>query len=184
MSNDNQTVSLTDEDLVLVDEKDNIVGFEDRDKCHDGEGLLHRAFSIFLFNHSRHLLIQRRSNQKRLWPMYWSNSCCSHPKRNEENEVAIQRCLKEELGISVPLKFLFKFQYHAKFNKKGAEYENCAVYLGTSNETIEPNPNEIADWKFIDLQELQSEISDHPERFTPWFKIELERILRDHRQDI
>ena len=99
--------------LILVDEADCEVGHASRSRCHEGTGLLHRAFSLFIFNDRGELLVQQRSAAKRLWPLYWSNSCCSHPRRAETMEAAIHRRLYEELGIKCLLHFLFKFQYQA-----------------------------------------------------------------------
>ena len=97
--------------LILVDEKDQGVGYLSKARCHEGRGVLHRAFSLLIFNAGGELLIQQRSSSKRLWPLYWSNSCCSHPRGSETMEAATRRRLREELGISCPLRFLFKFQY-------------------------------------------------------------------------
>src|SRR6185437_2320775 len=102
------------ESLILVDEADREVGYMSKERCHDGRGILHRAFSLLIFNERSELLLQRRSAAKRLWPHYWSNSCCSHPRRAETMEAAIHRRLYEELGLACPLQFLFKFQYHAQ----------------------------------------------------------------------
>ncbi|MGA1825173.1 MAG: isopentenyl-diphosphate Delta-isomerase [bacterium] len=184
ISFNNQAVSFKDEELILVDKNDTIVGHATKAVCHDGCGILHRAFSIFIFNDSKQLLLQKRSKQKRLWPLYWSNSCCSHPRKNEDNETATQRRLKEELGISIPLKFLFKFHYYVKLDGKGAENEYCSVYIGKSNKKIIANTNEISQLKFMDLSVLESKIAECSNTFTPWFKIELTRILKNHMQDI
>ncbi len=179
-----QSVSFEDEELILVNDNDDIIGYKSKAECHDGDGILHRAFSIFIFNSSKQVLMQKRSIKKRLWPLFWSNSCCSHPRKSEDNEFATQRRLKEELGIHTPLKFIFKFQYHAKLDNKGAEHENCSVYIGKTDKEIIANPDEIAEWKFFDLSELADELLRHPESFTPWFKIEWKRILENHIQDI
>jgi isopentenyl-diphosphate Delta-isomerase len=97
--------------LILVDGADREVGFLPKDLCHDGQGVLHRAFSLLVFNEKGEQLLQQRSASKRLWPLYWSNSCCSHPRRGESMEAAVKRRLDEELGLSCPVQFLFKFQY-------------------------------------------------------------------------
>ena len=121
--------------LILVDEADRSLGFLSKALCHEGRGVLHRAFSLLIFNERGELLIQQRAASKRLWPMYWSNSCCSHPRGDESMETATQRRLLEELGIRCPLQFLFKFQYQAQFDATGAENELCSVYIGRCRET-------------------------------------------------
>ncbi|NOX87519.1 MAG: isopentenyl-diphosphate Delta-isomerase [Calditrichaeota bacterium] len=179
MSN-NRIVSFDDEKLVLVDENDNVLGYENKDTCHDGDGILHRAFSIFIFNDKGELLLQQRSKEKRLWGLYWSNTCCSHPRKGETYEQATHRRLKEELGLDAPLKFLFKFKYHARFNDAGSENELCSVYVGKTNADPRVNQNEIAAIRFVSPQELEKEMAEHPERFTPWFKMEWDRIKKDY----
>src|SRR5579885_3336120 len=94
-----------EEALILVDEADRGVGFMSKDQCHRGSGVLHRAFSVLIFNDAGELLIQQRAAGKRLWPLYWSNSCCSHPRGRETLEAATRRRIAEELGIACPLRF-------------------------------------------------------------------------------
>src|SRR5690606_14929915 len=108
-------VSFDDEALVLVDADDREIGFLDKASAHDGEGVLHRAFSLFIFNPQGELLLQQRAADKRLWPGFWANSCCSHPRRGESMQDAIRRRLDEELGLDCALHFLFKFQYQARY---------------------------------------------------------------------
>ncbi|RMI05009.1 MAG: isopentenyl-diphosphate Delta-isomerase [Calditrichaeota bacterium] len=181
--NDRQ-VSFDDELLIVVDENDNVIGYKNKVECHRGEGILHRAFSIFIFNDRGELLIQKRSAQKPLWPLFWSNSCCSHPRKGEEMAEAAQRRLQEELGFTTPLKHLFTFQYHARYRDVGSEREVCAVYIGKCNGEVRVNPNEIEEWRFVDVETITRELQEHPERYTPWFKLEWERILRDHRAEL
>jgi isopentenyl-diphosphate delta-isomerase len=168
--------------LVLVDAADRNVGYLSKALCHEGRGVLHRAFSLLIFNDYGELLIQQRSRAKRLWPLYWSNSCCSHPRGAETLEAATQRRLREELGISCPLQYLFKFQYRAQFDATGAEHELCSVYIGRSGEKIKINSDEILDWRWISPEALQREIAmQGGESFTPWFMLEWVQIWRDHR---
>jgi isopentenyl-diphosphate delta-isomerase len=178
--------SATDPDaLILVDEADHSLGFLSKELCHEGQGVLHRAFSLLIFNEGGELLIQQRAASKRLWPMYWSNSCCSHPRGDETLETATQRRLYEELGVHCPLHFLFKFQYQAQFDATGAENELCSVFVGRCRGPIEANPDEIHDWRWIDPEALHREIAmDKDGTFTPWFKLEWARIWRDHRQEV
>lgn len=176
-----KTVSFDSEPLILVDENDKIVGHKDKASCHKGKGTLHRAFSIFIFNSKGQLLLQKRSDTKRLWPLYWSNSCCSHPRKNEETPVAATRRLQQELGMQTTLRYLYKFQYHAQYDVTGAEHELCSVFIGSSDDPVLVNHNEISDWRFVKPEQLTAEITKHPDQFTPWLKLEWEYILKHHR---
>jgi isopentenyl-diphosphate Delta-isomerase len=169
------------EALILVDEADREVGHLSKDKCHDGQGVLHRAFSLLIFNEEGELLLQQRAASKRLWPQYWSNSCCSHPRRAESMETAIHRRLYEELGLRCPLQFLFKFQYQAQFESAGSEQELCSVFIGRSGDPVRTDPGEIMAWRWIRPEALQAELAADADKFTPWFKMEWARIWRDHR---
>ena len=170
------------ESLILVDEADREVGYLSKARCHEGRGVLHRAFSLLIFNDRGDLLLQRRAAAKRLWPHYWSNSCCSHPRRTESMETAIHRRLREELGLTCSLRFLFKFQYQAQFDNIGAEHELCSVFIGRSTGCVLADRHEISDWRWVSPEELMAEMQGAgAERFTPWFIMEWERIWRYHR---
>jgi isopentenyl-diphosphate Delta-isomerase len=170
------------EPLILVDGTDREVGYLDKVRCHAGRGVLHRAFSLLIFNSRRELLLQQRAASKRLWPLYWSNSCCSHPRRRETMEAATRRRLGEELGLGCPLQFLFKFEYQAQFDATGAEHELCSVYIGRSDAPPRINHHEIRAWRWVSPERLQRELAG-PEAagFTPWFRLEWERTWREHR---
>jgi isopentenyl-diphosphate Delta-isomerase len=171
--------------LILVDATDRSLGFLSKALCHEGRGVLHRAFSLLIFNESGELLIQQRAASKRLWPMYWSNSCCSHPRGDETLETATQRRLYEELGINCPLHFLFKFQYQAQFDATGAENELCSVFVGRCRDPIKADSHEIRDWRWISPEALGREMAaDGGRTFTPWFMLEWARIWRDHRSAV
>jgi isopentenyl-diphosphate delta-isomerase len=170
--------------LILVDEADRGVGYLSKLKCHEGSGVLHRAFSLLIFNDEGELLLQQRSASKRLWPLYWSNSCCSHPRSHETMEAAIQRRLREELGLACPLHFLFKFQYQAQFDETGAENELCSVFIGRSAGTVKVNPDEIHAWRWVAPEALQAEMDSGAGNFTPWFKLEWARVRRDHHAQV
>jgi isopentenyl-diphosphate Delta-isomerase len=173
------------EALILVDEADQNVGYLSKALCHEGRGVLHRAFSLLIFNDYGELLIQQRAASKRLWPLYWSNSCCSHPRGTETLEAATQRRLREELGIGCPLQFLFKFQYQAQFDATGAEHELCSVFIGRSGERIKVNSEEIQDWRWISPTALQREITSQGSAcFTPWFLLEWVQTWQDHRREV
>ena len=170
--------------LILVDESDRGVGTLSKTECHEGRGVLHRAFSLLIFGAGGELLIQQRSAAKRLWPLYWSNSCCSHPRSGETMEAAIHRRLYEELGLRCPLQFLFKFQYQAQFDATGAENELCSVFIGRSTGSVNINADEIHAWRWISPEALLTEMTAGAGNFTPWFKIEWARIWRDHRAQV
>jgi len=174
-------VSSDDEQLVLVDSDDRVLGTRSKSLCHDGAGVLHRAFSLFVFNRTGELLIQQRHASKRLWPLYWSNSCCSHPRAGEAIDDAVGRRLQQELGLTAPLSYIYKFEYTAPFGDLGTEHELCSVYAGVA--TAEPivNATEIADWRWIAPAALDRELADAPQRFTPWFKLEWTALHTDHR---
>ena len=170
--------------LILVDEADRRLGSLSKEACHEGRGVLHRAFSLLIFNGRGELLVQQRAPSKRLWPLYWSNSCCSHPRSTESMEAATQRRLYEELGICCPLEFLFKFQYHAQFDETGAEHELCSVFIGRCDDPVEVNPEEIHDWRWMAPDALEREMFpsvDSRCRYTPWFVLEWTRIWWNYR---
>jgi isopentenyl-diphosphate delta-isomerase len=174
-------VSSEAEELILVDADDNETGFLSKADCHDGDGVLHRAFSLFLFNDSGELLLQQRSASKRLWPGYWSNTICSHPRAGESMEVATQRRLLDELNIEADIEFVYKFVYQAGFGDAGSENELCHVYLGRAPAEIHPNENEISDVRFISAADLDREFAENPDSLTPWFKLEWGALVTTHR---
>lgn len=180
MMEDHRVVSSEQEELILVDEDDREIGSLDKAACHDGSGVLHRAFSLFIFNARGELLLQQRSRSKRLWPLYWSNSCCSHPRRGETMEEATARRLDDELHITAELEFVYKFAYQARFDATGGENELCWVYLGRSRGTVTPNSNEIAATRLLAADELDRELVRQPDRFTPWFKLEWSLLREQH----
>jgi isopentenyl-diphosphate delta-isomerase len=169
-------VSSEEEPLILVDEHDRAIGHLSKGECHDGDGVLHRAFSLFIFNSEGELLLQQRSAEKRLWPLFWSNSCCSHPRRGETMEVATKRRLAEELGMASRFQHLFTFQYQARYLDLGSENEVCSVYAGCCDEPPQPNKTEIAAVRWISADELDREFIERPEVFTPWFAQEWPRV--------
>lgn len=180
MINRPNMVSFDNEQLILVDESDTEVGTEYKQFCHQSKGLLHRAFSIFLFNEQNQVLIHKRSQQKTLWPGFWTNSCCSHPRMGESLEQATQRRLFEELGMDCPVEFLYKFIYQAEYENIGSEYELCHVYFGKTSHKPCPNQNEIAQCQWLHPDELTSSIRAYPEKYTPWLKMEWEQICNEH----
>lgn len=175
LTND-ELVSFDDEALIIVDAQDRILGHGTKAELHEGSGTLHRAFSIFLFNNHGEVLLQQRSAQKRLWPLFWSNTCCSHPREGESYGVATQRRLSEELGMNSNLTFTHRFRYQAQFDESGAEHELCTVYVGKADGDPTANPLEIADWQWITPEALDLWIAQTPETLTPWLKLEWQAL--------
>ncbi len=176
----NEVVSFPDEDLILVNDQDEEIGHLDKLGCHLGRGLLHRAFSLFVFNHQGELLLQQRSASKPLWPLYWSNTCCSHPRRGETVDFAVNRRLQQELGLTTEAAFLYKFKYHAQYDDNGAERELCWVYMGRCQSDPIPNRTEVEAWRFVSVAQLNDELQHQPQQFTPWFKLEWQELNSKH----
>lgn len=173
---DDRVVSFDSERLILVDADDREIGHASKADAHAGRGILHRAFSLFVFNPAGELLLQQRAESKPLWPGHWANSCCSHPRGGEDMDTATQRRLREELGFTCPLEYLYKFQYHAEYGEAGSETELCWVYIGTSDAPVRVNDTEIAAWRYVKPEALDREIAESPEHFTPWLKMEWQRL--------
>ena len=171
-----KVVSSEEEPLILVDQSARVIGHLSKGECHDGDGVLHRAFSLFIFNSKGELLLQRRSAEKRLWPMFWSNSCCSHPRRGESMDIATRRRLDQELGMAADFHHLFTFQYKARYLDLGSEHEICWVYVGLCDDPPRPNSTEISEVRWITPDELDREFQEQPETFTPWFAQEWPRV--------
>lgn len=180
MPSGSQIVSFDDEPLVCVDEQDRALNYLDKAACHDGAGVLHRAFSIFLFNSQGELLLQQRSQSKRLWPMWWSNSACSHPRRGETLEAAIERRSHEELAITTPLHFTHKFIYHAPYLDAGSEHELCHVYVGVCDGAHKVNSNEVAALDWVDAEEIDRRLQDANAPYTPWLRLEWAELRAKH----
>ena len=171
-NNSKNIVSYDHENLIIVDFEDNEIGNLSKLECHKNKGVLHRAFSIFLFNTNGQLLIQKRSSQKKLWPLFWSNTCCSHPRKGEEILNAAHRRLSDELGIKkVTLEYVYKFSYTAEYKNIGSENELCSVFLGKIDEDLDINENEISLVKYIETRDLLSKM-ENKNQYTPWFEME------------
>ncbi|MBZ9578740.1 isopentenyl-diphosphate Delta-isomerase [Patescibacteria group bacterium] len=165
--------------VILVDKKGNRIGVEEKIKAHL-DGKLHRAFSIFIFNSKGELLIQKRAKSKYHSGGLWSNTCCSHPRPNQNLKEEAKRRLREEMGIDCDLKEIFSFIYKVKVKAKMGyliEYEFDHVFLGKFNGDPKPNKKEVKGWKWINPDELKKDMKENPERYTYWFKLILERAL-------
>lgn len=163
--------------IAVVDENDNVIGYENKEKCHLNDGILHRAFLLMFFNDKNELLLTKRSELKKLWPGFWDGSVASHARKNETYEEAAKRRLKEELGIKADVKKVLKFRYFAKYFGN-AENEICALLICRHDGKINLNKKEISEGKFIELDELKENIIKEPEKFTPWLKIALNEFLK------
>lgn len=163
--------------LIIVDKNDQFLGFKDKEACHKVEGILHRAYSIFIFNNKDELLLQQRSKKKILWPLFWSNTCCSHPIQVTNLIGQARKRLVEEFGFSTKLKFIYKFIYHSVYKNFGSETEMCYVLVGKFNGKLKSNLNEVADYKWVNLDWLKEDVQKHPDIYTPWFKLEIKELL-------
>jgi isopentenyl-diphosphate delta-isomerase len=159
------------EQIIVVDEDDNVIGEEDKEKCHDGDGILHRAFLSMVFNRSGELLLTRRSMVKRLWPGYWDGTVASHTLKGEDYEQASRRRLKQEIGLVADnVQYLFKFRYNVRYKNIGSENEICAVTVvrDVDDNRIAPDRKEISDVRAVAIQDLRNEVRAHESDFTPW----------------
>lgn len=166
------------EKVILVDEKDREIGTEEKLKAHKNGGKLHRAFSVFIFNSKGEMLLQKRAKTKYHSPGLWSNACCSHPRPGETLEEAVHRRLKEEMGFDCKLKEAFSFIYRAEVGNGLTEWEFDHVWIGRFDGKPRPDIEEAEEWKWINIEELKKDIKEHPENYTPWFKIAVEKVVR------
>ncbi|MDQ2719271.1 MAG: isopentenyl-diphosphate Delta-isomerase [Bacteroidota bacterium] len=166
----------TNDLLILVDRQDNEIGLLNKLEVHQ-RGLLHRAFSIFIFNSKNELLLQQRAEKKYHSPGLWSNTCCSHPCYGETIDIAIARRLKEEVGLQCATEFKFNFIYKIEFENGLTEHELDHVYFGKSDEVPKLDLEEVKDWKYIKLENLENEIDSKPQNFSAWLKVCLPKIM-------
>ena len=158
------------EHVILVDEQDNAIGVMEKLEAHQ-KGILHRAFSVLLFNSKGEILLQKRSKHKYHSGGLWTNACCSHPLPNETMQDATRRKLKQEMGIDLQPEFAYKFIYKANLDKGLIEHEYDHVFVGTFDDAPVANSEEVEDWKFIDMISLRADIEKNPESYTYWFKL-------------
>ena len=164
-----------EEQVILVNEKDEPIGLMGKMEAHE-KGLLHRAFSVFVFNSKQEVLLQQRAACKYHSPNLWTNTCCSHPRAGETNQQAGERRLQEEMGLQVPLQEVFSFIYKAPFDNGLTEHEYDHVLIGYSDAQPQINPEEVASWKWLSLEAIKEDILQAPERYTAWFKIIFEEF--------
>ena len=164
------------EEVILVDEHDQAIGTMEKLEAHQ-KGLLHRAISVFIFDRQGRLLLQQRAAHKYHSPTLWTNTCCSHPAPGETAADAAHRRLQEEMGMRVPLTFAFTFHYRAPFDNGLVEHELDHVFIGYTDESPIPNPEEVAAYRWVDRAAIDREIRMHPEHYTVWFKLIYQRVL-------
>ncbi len=168
--------------VILVNKNDQPLGAMEKMEAHE-KGALHRAFSVFIFNSEGKLLLQKRAEEKYHSPGLWTNTACSHPRTREKTDEAAHRRLKEEMGFDSDMEEIFSFIYKANVGGGLTEHEFDHVFMGTSDKTPEPDPEEVSDWKYVDMEWLYKDVEEHPEHYTVWFIIalaELKKHLEAH----
>lgn len=163
------------EKVILVDKKDHKIGEEEKIEAHK-KGLLHRSFSIFIFNQKGELLLQKRAKSKYHSGGLWSNTCCGHPRPNEEISLAASRRLKEEMGIKVKIKEVLTFIYKVKVGNDLVENEYDHLFVGRFDETPKINPKEVTAYKWLDMNKIRGQIQKKPKIFSPWFVIAFKKL--------
>jgi isopentenyl-diphosphate delta-isomerase len=166
---------MIEEQVILVDKEDNQIGLMPKLEAHE-KAVLHRAFSVFIFNSKNELMLQQRAMHKYHSPGLWTNTCCSHQREGEGNTDAGKRRLMEEMGFTTDLKETISFIYKAPFDNGLTEHELDHILVGYYNETPVINPEEVADWKWMSLEAVKDDISLNPEYYTAWFKIIFEKF--------
>jgi len=165
--------------LIAVTADDQALAPLSKAHCHAGDGVLHRAFSVFLFDPQGRVLLQRRSALKPLWPGYWANSCCSHPRWGESLADAVLRRVREELGVELtaPPRWRFRFVYHARYGAVGSEHELCHVFtapIGAATPHVDPD--EVGEWRWIAPAALQQALDAAAMPFAPWLPLEWRQL--------
>ncbi len=162
-------------DVILVDEQDVATGTMEKMEVHQ-KAMLHRAFSVFIFNNKGEMLLQKRSYSKYHSGGLWTNACCSHPQPGEDTMVAANKRLQEEMGFSTTLKKAFTFIYKAPFDNGLTEHEYDHVFVGTFNGSIKPDPKEVEDFCYKSINALKQNLQNSGDHFTEWFKIALPKL--------
>ena len=169
------------EKVILVDKNDVEVGTMEKMEAHRDGGTLHRAFSVFVFNTDGDLLLQRRAEHKYHSGGLWTNTCCSHPRPGETVREAANRRLVEEIGMECKLVELFSFEYKAELDGGMTEWELDHVLLGLSDVDPQINPDEVAEYKYMPLSEIDLDLKSNPDHYTEWFKICFKRVKLEKR---
>ena len=173
---------MTKENVILVNEKDEQIGVMEKIEAHE-KALLHRAFSVFILNNKGELMLQQRALHKYHSPGLWTNTCCSHQREGESNISAGKRRLQEEMGFVTDLWESVSFIYKAPFDNGLTEHEYDHVMIGTYNEEPNINPDEVASWKWMDVQAVKEDIDANPKLYTAWFKIIFDKFYEHIKVD-
>ena len=167
------------EKVILVDENDRAIGTMEKMEAHQ-RGLLHRAFSIFVFNTKGELMLQQRAFSKYHSPGLWTNTCCSHPREGEKTLEAAHRRLVEEMGFDTSLEEKFSFVYYSdKVGRGLIEHEYDHVFFGVYDGEPDINREEVAAWKFMPVDEIKKDMKQSPEKYTVWFRIAFDEVLKN-----
>jgi isopentenyl-diphosphate Delta-isomerase len=161
--------------LILVNELDQPVGVAEKMEAHQ-QGLLHRAFSVFIFNAKGEMLLQQRAINKYHSGGLWTNACCSHPYVGQQIVETAQKRLEEEMGFSTAIQPVFQFTYKASFDNGLIEHEYDHVFIGQYEGIISPSADEVSDYCYKSMEDIEQDISTHPQKYTEWFKIALPLI--------
>ncbi|SRX51515.1 isopentenyl-diphosphate Delta-isomerase [Aequorivita sp. CIP111184] len=168
---------MKEEQVVLVNENDEKIGLMPKQEAHE-KGILHRAFSVFVFNGKNQLMLQQRALHKYHSPGLWTNTCCSHQRDGETSLEAGKRRLFEEMGFSTDLKETTSFIYKAPFDNGLTEHELDHILIGNFEGTPNINAEEVASWNWMDLEEVKKDIQNNPEIYTAWFKIIFDKFYK------
>ncbi|MDA9631699.1 isopentenyl-diphosphate Delta-isomerase [Bacteroidota bacterium] len=168
---------MIEDKVILVDNNDNQIGLMPKLEAHE-KGVLHRAFSVFIFNNHGELMLQRRALTKYHSPGLWTNTCCSHQRDGESNISSGKRRLNEEMGFDTELFEKTSFIYKAKFDNGLIEHEFDHVLVGSYNHSPIINSIEVDSWKWMSLENIKKDINDHPDNYTAWFKIIFEKYYK------
>ncbi len=168
---------MEEERVILVNEKDEKIGLMPKQEAHE-KGVLHRAFSVFIFNNNNELMLQQRALHKYHSPGLWTNTCCSHQRDGESSLEAGKRRLSEEMGFVTDLKETTSFIYKAPFDNGLTEHELDHILIGNFEGTPNINKEEVASWKWMDLEEVKKDIKINPKIYTAWFKIIFDKFYQ------
>ena len=161
--------------VILVDEKDNELGLMEKMKAHE-EARLHRAFSVFIYNKDKEIMLQRRAKEKYHSGGLWTNTCCSHPRKGEKTIDAAHRRLKEEMGFDTSIEEVFDFVYKAKLDHGLTEFELDHVFIGEYNGEVNLNFDEVMEYMWISYDDLVEDMKNSPDKYTEWFKIIMQTL--------